>query len=137
MAEIFTAETWLYTKLHGDSTLLGLCPGGIHTWPVPTTFAGRYVLYQNQSAVDVRGMGPARIGVNGLWLVRVVDEALSFGGSLQTAADRLDVLLQAASGAVTGGNIWACVREEPFQLVELADGRQYRHLGGIFRIFLT
>ena len=137
MAEIVTAETWLYTKLHGDATLLALVPGGVYTWPVPTTVTGAYVLYQMQSGVDIRGVGPSRLGVNGLWLVRVVAETLSFGGNLLTAADRIDVLLQAASGTVTAGVVWACVREEPFQLVETKDGRQWRHLGGQYRVFVT
>ncbi|MBP8291937.1 MAG: hypothetical protein KAX65_04140 [Caldilineaceae bacterium] len=136
MAEIVTAETWLYTKLHGDATLLALVPGGVYTWPVPATYSGQYVLYQMQSGVDIRGVGPSRLGVNGLWLVRVVAEALSFGGNLQTAANRLDVLLQAASGTATGGTVWSCVREQPFQLVELANGRQFRHLGGIYRLWV-
>lgn len=138
MAEIVTAEIWLYSKLHGDSTLLALCPGGVFTWPVPATYSGQYVLYQMQSGMDIRGNGPARIGVNGLWLVRAVAEALSFGGNLQSAANRIDVLLQAASStsSLSAGVVWACVRVEPFQLVELADGRQFRHLGGIYRIWV-
>lgn len=136
MSEIWTAESWLYSKLHGDATLLALVPGGVYTWPVPANISGAFVLYQMQSGMDIRGNGPGRIGVNGLWLVRAVFEALSFGGNLQTAANRIDTLLQAASGTATGGVVWACVREEPFQLVEVADGRQFRHLGGTYRIWV-
>ena len=136
MAEIFTAEAWLYGKLHGDATLLALVPGGVYTWPVPTTISGAFALYQMQAANDIRGNGPTRIGVNGLWLVRAVAETQSFGGNLLAAANRIDVLLQAASGTATGGVVWACVREEPFQLVETRDGRQWRHLGGQYRIWV-
>lgn len=136
MAEIVTAETWLYSKLHGDSTLLALCTGGVFTWPVPATYTQPYVLYQMQSGMDIRGNGPGRIGVNGLWLVRAVFEAMSYAGNLQSAANRIDTLLQAASGTATGGTVWACVREQPFQLVEVADGRQFRHLGGLYRIWV-
>ncbi len=136
MSEIWTAESWLYSKLHGDATLLALVPGGVYTWPVPANIGGAFVLYQMQAANDIRGVGPARIGVNGLWLVRAVAETNSFGGNLLAAADRIDVLLQAASGTVTAGVIWACVREAPFQLVETKDGRQWRHLGGQYRIWV-
>lgn len=136
MAEIVTAETWLYTKLHGDSTLLALCTGGVFTWPVPATYSQPYVLYQMQSGMDIRGNGPTRIGVNGLWLVRAVFEALTYTGNLLSAANRIDVLLHAASGTATGGVVWACVREQPFQLVEVADGRQFRHLGGLYRLWV-
>lgn len=138
MSEIWTAETWLYSKLHGDSTLMALTPGGVYTWPVPANVAGAYVLYQMQSGMDIGLYGPARAGVNGLWLVRVVAETRSFGGNLLAAADRIDVLLQlGARTAVAGGAIFGCARMEPFQLVEPADGRQFRHLGGIYRIFVT
>ena len=144
MAEIFTAETWLYSTLHGDGTLLALCPGGVLTWPLPTNAAGQaiypgqYVLYQMQSGLDIGLYGPGRAGVNGLWLVRVVAETFSFGGNLQTAANRMDVLLQlGVRTAVTGGYIFGCARLEPFQLVEPVGSRQYRHLGGIYRIFVT
>lgn len=136
MAETVTAETWLYTKLHGDSTLLASVPGGVHTWPAPANASGAYVLYQMQSGVDIRGVGPTRIGVSGLWLVRVVAETQSYTGNLLTAANRIDVLLHAASGTATGGTVWACVREQPFQLPETKDGRQWRHLGGIYRLWV-
>jgi hypothetical protein len=136
LSEIVTAERWLYSKLGADTALLALCPGGVHTWPVPAGVALPYVLYQMQSAFDVRGTGPTRIGISGVWLVRVVGETLSFGGNLQSAADRIDALLQAKASAVTGGNVWACVRVQPFELVETgSSGRQFRHLGGMYRLW--
>lgn len=136
MAEIVTAERWLYGKLKNDATLTGLASGGVYTWPVPAGITLPYVLYQNQTGTDIRGTGATRIGVNGLWIVRAIAETYSFGGNLQSAADRIDALLHGKASAVTGGVVWACVRTEPFQLVEMADGRQFRHLGGIYRIYV-
>ena len=41
----------------------------------------------------------------------------------------------AASGTPTRGTVIACVREQPFALVESLDTGQYRHLGGIYRLW--
>lgn len=136
--ETLTADRWLYTTLAGDATLGGLVTG-VYSWPVPPSAALPYVLFQEQSALDVTALGPHRLWVNGLWLVRVVAEARGWGGSLETAANRIDALLQAASGAVASpaGVVWACWRVQPFRLVETVQSRDFRHLGGIYRVYVA
>ncbi|MGL4651570.1 MAG: hypothetical protein ACRC1H_19340, partial [Caldilineaceae bacterium] len=58
------------------------------------------------------------------------------------AADRIDALLQGSAGSVAAasplpaGNVWACVRETPFRLVEETATAQYRHLGGVYRLYV-
>lgn len=132
--ETYTADKWLYATLTGDTTLMALVTG-VYTWPVPQDTALPYVLFQEQSARDMQGMGPMRIWSTGTWLVRIVAETRSWGGALETAANRLDVLLQAQSGTVTGGGrVFVCVREQPFRLVETVQSRQFRHMGGMYRI---
>jgi len=132
--ETFTADKWLYATLTGDTTLMALVTG-VHTWPVLQDTPLPYVLFQEQSARDMQGMGPARIWVTGTWLVRIVAETRSWGGTLETTANRLDTLIQAASGTVTGGGrVFVCVREAPFRLVETVQSREFRHMGGIYRI---
>lgn len=139
MAETVVADSWLYAVLSGDATLAGLATGGIHGHVNPNaapTFP--YVLYQLQApGADVRGVGPARVMTQALYLVRGIAQANSFGGNLTTIANRIDVLLQAASGSAAGGLVLSCVREQPFALPETAPGGlQYRHLGGIYRLFV-
>lgn len=138
MAETFTADTWLYTVL-SDVTLAGYATGGIYAHVNPnTTPTFPFVLFQLQApGADVRGVGPARVMAQALYLVRGVAQANSFGGTLKSIADRIDVLLQAASGTVSGGVVVSCVREQPFALPETGPGGlQYRHLGGIYRLFV-
>lgn len=138
--ETLTADRWLYATLSGDATLMALVTG-VYTWPVPEGAALPYVLFQEQSARDLTALGPHRVWVDGLWLVRAVAEARSWGGNLETAANRIDALLQAASGAVVAplppGNVWACVRVQPFRLTETAQSRSIKHLGGIFRLYVA
>lgn len=139
MAETFVADSWLYAVLTGDSALMALAPGGVHGYNNPNrTATFPYVLFQLQGpGMDVRGVGPGRIMTPMVYLVRGIAEGNSFGGSLKSIADRIDDLLQARSGTAAGGVVIVCVREQPFALPESAsDGRQFRHLGGIYRLFV-
>ena len=135
MSELVTADKWLYSVLNGDATLKGYTPK-IYALPVPQGVSLPYVAYNELSAVDLQTLGPNRVWVNTLFVVRAVFEAASWGGNLELAANRIDTLLQAAQGSVSGGNVWACVREQPFRLIESHAGAQYRQLGGIYRIFV-
>jgi hypothetical protein len=56
---------------------------------------------------------------------------------LTSVADRLEVILQAARGTAAGGNVWGCVRETTISYVEADTGSVTRHLGGLYRLFVT
>ena len=131
--ETLTVDKWLYAKLTGDATLMALVQA-VYNTRVPQDAPLPYVLFREQTARDVRGMGPVRIWADTRFLVRVVAETRSWLGSLETAANRIDVLLDCASGTVTGGQVFVCVREEPFRLVESVQSREWRHLGGVYRM---
>lgn len=139
MAETWVADSWLFGVLSGDVPLMALATGGVYAHNNPSrTVAFPYVLFQQQAAgADVRGVGPVRIMAPMVYLVRGIAEGNSFGGSLKSIADRIDALLQAQHGTAADGVIVACVRERSFALPETtADGRQYRHLGGVYRIWV-
>lgn len=131
--ETLTVDRWLYSTLTGDAALMALVTG-VHTWPVPQGAPLPYALFQEQASRDVQGMGPARLWVTGPWLVRAVFETRSWGGALEQVANRIDALLQAQGGVVAGGQVFVCVREQPFRLVETVQSREFRHLGGIYRV---
>lgn len=132
--ETLTVDKWLYDTLSGDDALMALVES-VHAWPVPQSSVLPYVLYQEQTSRDVQGMGPARLWITGPWLVRIVAETRSWLGDLEAAANRVDVLLQAQGGSTDGGGrVFVCVREAPFRLVEQVASRQFRHLGGVYRI---
>ena len=135
MAELFAADTWLTSVLGNDSTLSGLVSGRIYGHAIMGSATYPLVLFSMQSARDVMGTGPARIMVDSLYVVRGIAEAGTFAGNLKTIADRIDAVLHAASGSNVNGTVLACVRQQPFLYVEPYNGRQYRHLGGIYRIY--
>lgn len=134
MAESLTAEQWLYSKLTNSAALTAVVSTRIYAYVAPQGATLPCVVYQQQAARDVQGVGPARIWANMVYLVKVIGQTRSFG-DLETAANAIDTALQAASGSNTRGNVWACVRDSPFALVESTEAGEYRHLGGIYRIF--
>jgi hypothetical protein len=134
MAETLVAEQWLYTVLSGDTALAAVVGTRIYAYIAPEGAAMPYVVYQNQAGRDVRGVGPLRIMANLLYVVKVIGATNSFG-TLEVAANRIDAVLQAASGTNVRGTVIACVREQPFALVESLESGQYRHLGGIYRLW--
>lgn len=135
--ETTRADEWIRSVLVADTTVAGAVSGVFGDLaPEGATFP--YVLFQFQGGADVRGSGPTRIMVSGLWVVRAVAQQSTYLGVLQTVADRVDVLMQATSGAAgSDGQVFSSVREQPFRMTEVLDGgEQVRHLGGIYRLLV-
>lgn len=133
MIETLRVDQWLYERLSGDTTLSNLVGGRIYSYLAPQDAVLPFVLFSHQAGHDVRGVGPARIMTSLVYQVKAVGQGHSFG-PLKAIADRLDTLLQGASGSVVDGTVLMCVREQPVEYVETDDGVQYRHLGGLWRI---
>lgn len=128
--ELTTIKTWLYAKLADDAAGVG---DRVYDSLAPRSATYPLVIFQFQGGHDTFGVGTARILSQGTWLVKGVEKAKGFG-TLKTIAGTIDSLLHASSGTAGGGTVLACVREQPFMMVENQDGEEYRHLGGIYRI---
>jgi hypothetical protein len=131
--EVLWVDRWLYGLLTGDPTLTGLVGGRVYGYVAPDDAALPFVVYSHQGGSDVRGNGPTRFMVSLLYQVKVVGAGASFQ-PLKPIADRLDELLQGASGTVSDGRVLACVREQPVAYTEVDNGVVYRHAGGLWRI---
>ena len=139
MSEI-TPDRWLYTKLAADNTLAAMIGGSsgssaarIYSDIAPQGAAFPLVTLIQLSDQPVAGVGPAIIMWSGVYGVKV-----SGGGAysaIETIADRVRVVLQAASGSVTGGVVVACTAEGRQRLTEIVDGVLYRTLVLLFRIY--
>lgn len=134
--EMAAARQWLYGVLHGDATLLGLgrdvFPGGT----APESFGFPFVTFQFMSGRDLMEIASIRIWTNMIWLVKVVGETADIS-TLDAIWARIDVLLHRGSGTPAAGTVWACVRESTFELPETIQGKQYRSLGGTYRLYAT
>lgn len=129
------ADSWLAGVLSGDVTLAGLVGARVYGHLAPQGAIFPLVLFAMQSGIDVQTLGPNRIMSNLVYVVRGVAEGGSFGTPLSAIAERIDAVLQAKSGTTAAGAVYACVREQPYTLIETGNGRQYRHLGGVYRLY--
>lgn len=134
-AEAAAADDFLYGTLHGDATLLGLVTDVINTQPAKTALYP-YVIFQYMSGIDYAAVGAFRIWTNMVYLVKVVDETPVYA-DLSAAVARVDALLHRASGPVADGTVWSCTREQTFRLPEDVAGRQFRHQGGLYRVYAS
>lgn len=125
-------DAWLYSTLAGDATLMALITG-VFADVAPEGQAYPFLVFSLQDAGDVQTVNNVRLLVDATYQVRITTDAESFG-AIKTAVERVDTLLHRASGTVTGGVIYDCVRAEPLRYTELQQGRLYRHLGGLYRI---
>lgn len=134
--ETTRVDAWLFARLTGDAPLVALTPR-IFADVVPQGETFPAVVYQLQAGTDVRtATGDGRIMINGLWLVKAIGDTDTFAG-LAPIADRVDFLLEESGGGAAGadGAVFTSMRESPFRLVEPDEGVQYRHLGGMYRIY--
>lgn len=134
MIEVARGLLWIYEKLANDATLADLVDDRIYDGIAPEGAAFPYVVYSFQAGADTVVVGAARVLNSGLYLVKAVAETQSYSGPAEIA-DRIDDLLQAASGAADDGLILGANREQPIMYVEVVDTIQFRHVGGLYRIF--
>ncbi len=138
LIENLLVDEWLFGRLDGDATLrsiLSVPVGGtrIGNRVVPAGWAGEPVVVFNEQApmTDVRGIGTARIMAAGLWSLRVMGRPENDLATMEQAASRVDVLLHGQSGAVGGGQVLTCVREETFRF---QDQEGYLILDTLYRV---
>lgn len=142
--ELWIAESWIYQVLQADATMETLLPGTNEQtiWPgiAPVGTPEPYVIASFQGSEDINGLGSglARI-MSGILYQVAVYGPFSTLGALAPIAMRIDELLHGKSGelldgATVLGTVLSCVRQRPLTLPEVAGGRQYRRLGGVYRL---
>lgn len=132
-------ERWLKETLSADATLTGLVGTRIYNTRRDESAPLPCVIYQMQSpGNDLVLLGAVRVWASPLYQVVGMMEYTpphgSYGGDLATIANRIDALLHGSSGSNVAGTVWTCVRERPFQMAEVTSGRDFRRLGGLYRI---
>lgn len=141
--ELEVADRWLFDVLTADPDLAALItdPGDdgprVFSEVAPASAAYPFVVFAHQASTDVAGVGPYRIGTEATYVVKAVGEGQSYA-PLRPVAARIDALLQGAGGAVIDGEVWAAQRTAPVRYPEITpNGDQYRHLGGLYRLWAT
>lgn len=137
--ETLAVDEWLYATMAADASIGALVADRIYAEVAPADATFPLIITTHLSSTDVRAATQqSRIMVSGLWLVKGVVNDSSFNNTLKAIAERIDALFHASSGGTADGGgaaIFTSHREQPFRLAEVESGKQYRHLGGQFRIY--
>lgn len=132
--ETIVVEAWIKARLLAASGVTSIT-NRVFIEEAPADTQYPFIIITNQSAQDVRGVGTARVMTDTLYVVKAVYQGADFSQGRTLAKEIDNALTAAGSEAVAGGGtMLACVREEPFRLAENDAGKQYRHIGGIYRI---
>lgn len=133
--ETNATEQWLNTTLKADAGLTTVVSTRVYNTRRPAGSLLPCVIFQLQApGVDFIVVGGARVWSPLLYLVTGLAEQASYEGVLATIADRIDAALSIKSGTNAAGTVHTCLRERAFQFVEIVDGREFRRLGGLYRI---
>lgn len=138
-AEQVMIEEWIKTRLAAQASALETISTGLST-RVRNGFGSPsdkfpFIVYQCQvPPKDVRGVGPVRVMVDTLFIVKAIGQCDDYL-PLTPVARVIDTALTAPDTvAVTDGFILCSTREDGFSMVEIDSGKQFRHLGGQFKI---
>lgn len=94
-----------------------------------------YIVWQCQSPPrDVRGVGTFRVMVDTLYIVKGVSQGTSYAPLAPVAAAIDRAMTNSTGSAVEDGMVLTSVRNDQFSLREVAEGTEFRHLGGEYRI---
>lgn len=144
--ESYTVDEFIFGRLTGDATLLGLLNAAyaasgqlpvsateVYSETIPVDITYPYIIFQMRPSMDDTTV------VNGIrifsridYLVKVVDRNQSYG-LIAPIYSRVDQLLHMTSGTVADGQVYYSQRMRPFRMPEIDDAIQYRHMGGIYR----
>lgn len=138
-AEQALVDKWVEAQLAAEAVALNFIATDLSNKVflefAPEGTAYPFIIYQCQSPPrDVRGVGVTRVFVDTLYVVKAVAQTNSYD-TLAPIARVIDRAMTSQVGApVSDGAVFSSIREEGFNLIEVDQGTQFRHLGGTYKI---
>jgi hypothetical protein len=137
-AEEALIDEWVRLKLTNHTAFNVLftgLTGRVFNRYAPSGTTYPYIIFQAQTPPDVvRGVGDAEVMVDTIYIVKAVAQADSFAPLANVAAAIRTAMVYPNGDSLTGGSIFTSRYEKQFSMVEPEATKQYRHLGGEFRI---
>lgn len=135
--EVLDAAAWLEATLAGDAALAALATGGVWEDVAPPEATHPFVVHQLLANSDDLLASGDRVIVAATFVVKAVTEAESYV-PLIPLARRIDELLHLAAIADAGDDstLAGARRVSTVRYPTVEAGRQYRHLGGTYRLDL-
>ena len=105
------------STLTGDATLIGFLTGGIYLREAPQSVVPPYGVLAHQTALqDIQGRGGQLVMARGMMTFTVWGFPAMMVSALVPAADRADLLLNAALGAAGGATVIRIIRDHELYL---------------------
>ena len=135
------ADDWLMTQLTDDSLMgdaFDIFPVAAFDALAPENTPYPFIVFQCQDSLDTNGVGPdARIMVECTYIVRAIARVDSFTDPILTAlVAAIDTAIVGSGGTATGGQVLGVQRQDEYRQIENEDGRQIRHLGGRYTVWV-
>jgi hypothetical protein len=128
---------WIYATLTGNAGITAAVGSRVYEDQAPEqagTQAYPVVVFTVSPGPDAITMNSTRVWATFTALIKVVDQAESYGAA-EPVAKLIDQLFHKVKGAATGATIYRATRTMEVRYAELdQSGRQFRHLGGLFRL---
>ena len=137
--ESLLIDKWLYDTLSTNATIItdtvihqgstfhiyeGVAPASLNQ--------ARWVVWQMQSARDIRAVGGIRMLVECVYIVKVI--TTGSGYSVKPLVDAIDTAMDRKQIVTGYVRIEECIRDGPFRLNETRGDITYRQRGGVYRI---
>ena len=133
--ELDETERWLYDRLSKDTGVIAAVAGRVFSYVAPAATLYPFLLFSWQGDHDVQTHDGSTVWVEAVYTVQAIGEGRS-SEALGGAAAALHYSLQGSSGVSPSGRarVISCLRDSSLTIGELIGGRQYRHVGGQYRI---
>ncbi len=126
-------DPWLWKTLSTDPTIVSLVAQRISNGAALGPSQTPFITWEMNSSIDRTNSSGQTIFSNSLFVVKAVGQGGSYRPVLPIAK-RINELL-AGKDVTTENGTLQCRRDRVIRYVELDDNVQYRHLGGIYRIY--
>lgn len=134
--EAAQAFQWVTSTAHADGALMAVATGGVWQGYADIGVTAPYVLFTQQSGLDVLTMNARRLFVRLLVQIKMIGPTANYA-AIVTGADRLDALFKSVGPtALPSGGVLACYREQLVVYDEIPNGVAWSHLGGLYHIDL-
>ena len=129
--ELLTVASWIHQTLTSDPLFANV---GVYDTVAPADASFPLVIVAEAGDIaDTNVLPASRVMTTGTWQVRVAVEGMSWSPAVPLVM-RIDQLLQGGTATLENGSVLGCSRIAPIKYAEEANGRQYRHLGGLYRV---
>lgn len=130
----------VYGKLAGDSTLTSMlgtaAPGyaqSIYHSEAPQGATYPLVIFNKQSGVPTEAFADPSALENDVWLIKAIDRNTT-ADTAEAISARVTALLNDTSLSISGATLLYLRRQSDVEFSEVADGKQYRHVGSLYRL---